>query len=149
MKKYLIPTRSGFGVLSDFRREMDGLLSQFLGEEGAERGDVARWTPRLNVAESESAYEVTLDAPGMKTEDFDIELHHGDLWISGQRHEEAEEQGRTWHRVERFTGQFRRAVRLGDDVDPENVEAAYTDGVLTINVPKSEASKAKKISVKS
>lgn len=148
MKGCLVPATTGMGLFGDFRREMDGLVNQWLDSEGRS-ANVGGWTPRLNVAETEEAYEVTLDAPGMQADDFDIELHHGDLWISGERQVEAKKEGKTWHRVERSVGRFRRAVRLGDDVNPENVEAEYKDGVLSISISKSEAAKSKKITVKS
>ena len=106
------------------------------------------WTPQANVAETDAGYDVSVDLPGLKPEDFNVELRHGDLWISGERSEEREESGRTWHRVERHFGQFRRVIRLGDDVNPEGVDAEYKDGVLRVHIPKSEAAKSRKIEVK-
>ncbi len=147
MNRTLIPS-TGFGLLGDFGRDMDGFVQHWFDSD-RQSGNVAGWTPRLNVAETEDGYEVTLDAPGMKAEDFDIELHHGDLWISGERQVTTEKEGKTWHRVERHVGRFRRAVHLGEAASPENVEAEYKDGVLTISVAKSEAAKPKKIAVKS
>jgi HSP20 family protein len=129
---------------------MDHLFNRFLeGENGGESTQISTWSPRLNLSESESSYEVSVDLPGLKPEEVNVELRHGDLWIAGERTGESEEQGRTWHRVERFYGQFRRVVRLGDDVDPENVEAEYHDGVLHITVPKTEVARSKKIEIKS
>ena len=77
-----------------------------------------------------------------------VELRHGDLWITGQRTEQHEEKGKTWHRVERHYGQFRRVVRLGDDVNPDEVDAEYKDGVLKVSVAKCEEARTKKIEVK-
>ncbi|MEX0718004.1 MAG: Hsp20/alpha crystallin family protein [Planctomycetaceae bacterium] len=110
---------------------------------------MAQWfAPECNLAESETEYEVTLDLPGLKPDDFNVELQHGDLWITGERKHEAEQKGKTWHRVERQYGQFRKMIRLGEDVDPEGIDAQYRDGVLRITVPKTEISKPKKIAVK-
>lgn len=131
----------------DFRKEMDGLMERFFGAEN-NGGEIANWTPRLNLSENENSYEVTVDLPGMKPEDVNVELRHGDLWITGNRQGESEEKSKTYHRIERYYGEFRRVMRLGDDVEPENVEADYKDGVLHISVPKSETAKTKRIEIK-
>lgn len=145
MRSTLIPfgTRS----LRGLRRDMDDLFNQFL-TEGEPRQEVARWMPALNVSETDGAYEVSLDVPGMSPDAFDVELRQGYLWISGERKSEHEESGKTWHRVERSYGNFQRSVHLGDDVDPEKVNAEYKDGVLRVAVPKSEKAQAKKVTVK-
>lgn len=146
----LIPFNTRFGLIDDFRREMDQLFDRFFQDEnGGESSQPSTWTPRLNLSESENAYEVTVDLPGLKPGDVNVELRHGDLWISGAREGESGETGRTWHRIERFCGQFHRVVRLGDDVEPEHVEARYQDGVLHVTVPKTETTRTKRIEIKS
>ncbi len=146
----LIPFNTRFGLMDDFRREMDQLFNRFFeGENGGETNQVSTWAPRLNLSETESAYEVSVDLPGLTPDAVNVELRHGDLWITGERRGESDEKGRTWHRVECNSGQFRRAVRLGDDVDPGNVQAEYRDGVLHITVPKSETARTKRIEIKS
>lgn len=142
----LMPYNTRFGLLDDFRKEVDQMMSRFF--HGTESPAATQWAPRLNLAETETSYEVSAELPGMKPEDVEVELRHGDLWISGRREEETEQQGKTWHRVERYYGQFRRVVRLGDDVDPEKVEAEYKDGILKITVAKSEQARTRKIEVK-
>lgn len=133
-------------IFGDFRREVDTLMDRFFrGEDGGEM----RWfSPTANVAETEKAYEVTLDLPGLKPDDLHVELKHGDLWITGERKEEKEEQGKTFHRIERHHGEFRRVIRLGEDVDSEHVDAEYKDGVLRITVPKTESTISRRIEVR-
>jgi HSP20 family protein len=132
---------------NDFRREMNRLMRDFLG--GEDGGEQSAWfTPRANVAETDSGYEVTLDLPGMKPEDFDIELKDRHLWITGERKCECEEKGKTYHRIERQSGRFRRVIPLSESVEAEKVSADYKDGVLHIKVPKSEAVRPKRIEVK-
>jgi HSP20 family protein len=142
----LMPYNTRFGLLDDFRKEVDQMMSRFF--HGTDAPAAAQWTPRLNLAETDTAYEVAAELPGLKPEDVEVELRHGDLWISGRREEETEQQGKTWHRIERHYGQFRRVVRLGDDVNPEKVEAEYKDGILKISVAKSEQARTKKIEVR-
>ncbi len=155
MTKALTPWRPGGGLspwdmrfprwLEDFRREMDELFQNFLGSE--QGGEAAVFAPRTNVAETDKAYEVTVDLPGMKPEEFNVELKDGQLWITGERKHEAEERGKAYHRIERAYGQFRRVIPLDQNVDPDKVAAEYKDGVLRIEVPKSEAAQPKRITV--
>lgn len=129
------------------RREMDDLFTQFLGaEDGGEQ--LALFAPRTNVAETDKDYEITVDLPGMKPDEFNVELKEGHLWITGERKQESEETGKTYHRVERVYGQFRRVIPLGMDVDADRVGAEYKDGVLRITVPKTEAAQPKRIAVR-
>ncbi|MBL8848797.1 MAG: Hsp20/alpha crystallin family protein [Planctomycetaceae bacterium] len=138
--------RPQFGMLDDFRKEMDQMVSRFFS--GAGEHPIGNWSPRVNVAEAEDAYDVTADLPGLKPEDVNVEVKNGDLLISGERHGEHEEHGKTWHRVERHSGSFRRMIRLGDDVSADKVSAEYKDGVLKVHVPKSESAKSRKVEVR-
>jgi len=134
-------------LLDNFRREMDELFNRFGGLETS-RERSAFFSPQTNLAETESHYEISIDLPGMKPEDFEIEMKDGRLWISGERKQEHEEKEKTFHRIERQYGQFRRIIALGSDVDADRIEAEYKDGVLKVQVPKAEAARPKKIQVK-
>ena len=134
-------------VLDVVRKEMDHLMDRFAGTEDG--GTVSQcFAPDTNLAESDKAFEITVDLPGMKAEDFNLEFNDGQLWITGERKEEKLEEGKTYHRVERSYGRFRRGVSLGPAVDAEKIEAAYKDGVLTVTVPKAPAACPRKIEVK-
>ena len=127
-----------------FEREMDkmleGLTERWGGWEGFE--------PRLNLAETEKEFEVTVELPGLKAEEVRVEVKNGELWISGERKEEKEEKGKTWHRVERHYGEFRRMVPLPTAVDEGKVEARFEGGLLKVVLPKTEEAKARHIEVK-
>ena len=148
---------SGPGALSswesprwfgDLRRQMDHLFDEFMGTSNGGNGS-RTITPCVNVAETETNYEVTMDMPGMKPEDFDVEYKDGQLWVSGQRKHEKEAKGKTFHRVERSYGHFHRAIPLGSGLDPDKIAAEYKDGVLRLSIAKDETSKPKRITVKS
>jgi len=149
----LIPwrTRSLFPASDRFTRfeeEMQEMMSRFFpGEEGWMK-PMAGFTPKLDLVESEGAFEVTVDLPGMKPEEVNVELKNGQLWITGEMKEEKEEEGKTYHRVERHYGEFRRILPLPTAVKEDEIEAKFTEGVLKITVPKSEEAKAKHIEVK-
>ncbi len=128
------------------REEMDDLLSRFWpGEESWMPG---RLSPSMDVAETDTTVEVRLDLPGIDPKDVDIRLSGNKLTISGERKEEKEEKGRTFHRVERRTGSFTRSMTLPCAVDEETVSANYKDGVLLVSLPKAEEAKSRKIDVK-
>jgi HSP20 family protein len=102
----------------------------------------------MNVAETEERYEVTVELPGMKPEEFQVELKNGQLWISGEKKEEREEKGKTFHRVERRYGEFRRVIPLPTPVEEGRIEAQYKDGVLHVILPKAAEARPKHIEVK-
>ncbi|HRX79182.1 MAG TPA: Hsp20/alpha crystallin family protein [Pirellulaceae bacterium] len=131
-------------LLDDFRKEM----SRFAGGlfDDASNGNV--FAPSVNFAETETGYEVSVELPGMKPEDVHVEFKDGHLWISGERKNEVEEKGKTYHRVERRYGSFRRVIAIGNEVDAEKVDATYKDGVLTVDIPKVAAAQPKRIQVK-
>lgn len=105
------------------------------------------FTPQVDVTETETHYEVKVDLPGLKPEEVKVELRNGDLWISGERKEEKEEEGKTFHRIERRHGEFRRVLPLPAEVAQEKIEARVENGVLSVTIPKTEAAPAKKIEV--
>jgi HSP20 family protein len=126
---------------------MEQLVSRAFGE------DVALWPserilPSLDLAETDGAVEVRLDIPGMEAKDIDIQVNGNLLTISGERKEEREEKGKTFHRVERRVGSFSRTVTLPCPVKEEAVDAQYKNGILTVKLPKTEEAKSRKITVK-
>ncbi|GAB4170111.1 MAG: hypothetical protein Fur0032_08840 [Terrimicrobiaceae bacterium] len=103
------------------------------------------WVPTLDVFEDEEKVVVQLDAAGMKSEDFDLSLHDGTLTISGERKGPSTE-GESF-RSERVFGAFRRSISLPSPVKDDAVKATYTDGVLTVTLPKAEEAKPRKITI--
>ncbi|MHC5010162.1 MAG: Hsp20/alpha crystallin family protein [Planctomycetota bacterium] len=104
-------------------------------------------TPALDLGEDDGIYVITLEMPGIKKEDAKIEYESGILTVSGEKKSEVEKEGKSWHRLERRFGSFYRSLTLPTDVDIEDAEATFKDGVLTIRLPKTEAAKPKSIQV--
>lgn len=128
-------------------RDIESLLSSFWGP-----GEVS-WLeqangPSFDLSENPEGFEVTMDVPGVKPDDIDIQLHGNLLTVSGHREEETEEQNKKFHRVERRTGTFSRSVTLPSEVEEATVEARCNGGVLKISLPKRKEQRAKKIQVK-
>jgi HSP20 family protein len=102
--------------------------------------------PALDVREKEEALVVEAELPGMKKEDISIRLHDGVLTLSGERKGEAE--GGRGLRAERFRGRFERSIQLPFEVQGDKVKATYREGVLTVELAKSEAAKPRQIEVR-
>lgn len=134
------------GPLSNLRHEMEEWFANaFNGEEAWPFGQLM---PSLDMSETDQMVEVRMDLPGVDAKNLDIQISGNMLNVSGERTEEKEEKGKTWHRVERRFGNFTRSVVLPCAVKEEAVDAQYRDGILTIKLPKTEEAKARKIEVK-
>jgi HSP20 family protein len=106
--------------------------------------------PAVDVAETDKAYEVTAELPGMDEKAIEVKIGNGGLTIRGEKTEESEKKDKGSYLSERRYGSFERYFRLPDSVDPDKIEASFNKGVLTVTLPKkAEAQKAeKKIEVK-
>ncbi|EEF57448.1 Hsp20/alpha crystallin family protein [Pedosphaera parvula] len=107
------------------------------------------WEPNIDIYEDKEKITVNAELPGMKKEDINVSLEGRALTISGERKEEQEHKEGDNYRAERFFGRFQRSITLPSAVNAEKINANYKDGVLTIELPKSEEAKAKQINVKS
>jgi len=141
-----LPSLFARDPIAALRDEMNALRTQFMGEG---EGWLAQMSPALNVSETDNAIEVRMDVPGIDAKDIDIQVVGNLLTIAGERKEEKEEKGKTFHRVECQYGNFSRAVTLPCGVTEDKVVAEYKDGILKVTLPKSEEAKAHKIKVKS
>jgi len=109
---------------------------------------VADWVPSVDVSETEGGYQIKAEIPDVKKEDVKVTLEDGVLTIQGERKQEKEEKGKRYHRVERSYGRFVRSFTLPDLVDEDHVKAEFKDGILNLQLPKSEKAKPKAIDVK-
>jgi HSP20 family protein len=106
------------------------------------------WAPALDISERKDAYLVTVELPGLKSEDLDITMEDGLLTIQGERQFTSESSEQRFHRVERRYGAFRRSITLPAHVMAEGIQASFEDGVLQILVPKAEEATPKRIQVR-
>jgi HSP20 family protein len=130
-------------------------LSPFRELEAVERefartfdlGALPAWSPALDVHETDDAWLVTADLPGMRKEDIKISVENGLLTVQGEKKEVHEHKNARSVRSERLHGSFIRAVSLPEGVDTSAIQAEYKDGVLHLQLPKKEEAKPKSISV--
>jgi HSP20 family protein len=145
-----LPARSASrsAVRWDPLRELDELYERVntLWQSGLS-GALEQWSPLADVEETDDAYTVELDLPGVAREDVDIQLDDRRLTVSGDV-EEKERKG-ILHRRTRRVGRFHFSVTLPGDVDAGNVSAQLHDGVLTVHVPKSAQAKPRRIPITS
>ena len=105
--------------------------------------------PAVDILESDDAFEVRAEVPGMRAEDIHLDVEKNVLTLRGERQLEETSEGTDYRRVERSYGTFTRSFSLPETVDDEAIEAKLTDGVLTVRLPKKEAPTARRIQVSS
>jgi HSP20 family protein len=104
--------------------------------------------PSLDLAETDSAFEIKVDVPGFKSEEIGVEVRGDLVQIRGEHKTETkEEKDKTYHRIERRSGSFSRTLTLPCRVNEQKVVADYKEGVLTIHLPKVEGARTHKIKV--
>ena len=144
----LIPWNRADDVVG-LRREMNSLFDRFFDWRpfnAVPEGSV--WRPSLDVSETPKEVLIRAELPGMDPKEIDISLSDNVLTVQGERKQEKEEKDENYHRVERSYGSFVRSFRLPAEVEPDKVNAAYKDGILTIKLKKSAKAAAKKIEIK-
>jgi len=128
-----------------FTREIDRVFDAFFGQSDQGR----RWVPPMDLVEVEDHFVLRADLPGLSEGDVNIEVQDAALTISGERKAEHEQREKGWYRIERSFGSFSRSLTLPDGVDPERIEASFSDGVLEVRIPKPEERKPRRISISS
>ena len=125
----------------------DDLFDQYMTDQNGELAQLMNVS--MDVAETDHAFEIKVDLPGIRSEDVDIQIDNNMLTIRGQRGEETVEKDdeKQFHRVERYQGSFARSVVLPSTINEDETAAEFKDGVLKIVVPKSEQAKPRKISI--
>ena len=158
------PTAEARRPFETLRREVEQLFDDFgqnflrlparrslFGFEPLWRREAA-WeaAPAVDVVESEKAYEITAELPGMDEKNIEVKVANGTLTIKGEKQEEKEEKKKDYYLHERHFGSFERSFEMPEGVDADKIEASFKKGVLTVALPKKpEAQKpAKKIEVK-
>jgi len=123
------------------------LLETSSGDAAADPG--AGVFPPMNITQDDDSFYLRAEIPGIKPSELSISALRNRVSISGRREIAREHERVSYHRKERPEGTFNRAVTLPVEVDPERVDARYSDGILTLTLPKAEQAKPRQITVKS
>jgi HSP20 family protein len=133
--------------MEPFRREMDRLWDQLLGEplEGEALG--VGWYPPLDISETKECLTVEAELPGMEVKDIDIKLTGDILTIKGEKKVERKKEGKHYHCCECHIGNFQRSMRLPVGVKTDKIDASFDKGILTVKLPKMEEALEKEIKI--
>jgi len=157
-----VPTAESRHPLSSWRQEFDRLFDEFdrswglpFGRSlfaGGPRGRDALLTtsPATEVVETDKAFEITVELPGMEETDIEVSVARGMLTVKGEKKEEKQEEKKGYYLSERRYGSFQRSFALPDGVADDRIDARFKQGVLTLTLPKlpEAAPEQKKIAVK-
>lgn len=127
-----------FMGLRPFEREMEDFMTNMWGE----------WSPAVDVAETDGKVRVKAELPGLEAKDIDVDVDGDVLTIRGEKKKEEEKKDEKYYCRETYSGSFQRSFRLPTGVKSDQVDAKFKNGVLTIDIPKSEESKQRKIDIK-
>lgn len=132
-----------------FNDSFDAAMRHFFSPAQLEGTQMPALKMRVDVTESDNAYKVKADIPGVKKEDISVRIDGNVVQIDAEAKREKEEKGEGDKvlRSERYYGAVSRSFSLADDVDEDKVEAKYADGVLSLTLPKKAAPASKKIAV--
>lgn len=136
------PTRNLLNVSSDFDRLFNGFLSS-----GLVKGGERSWYPNIDLSESDKEYVVKAELPGVDKDNVKISLQENVLTLHGDKKQEKEEKDENFHKIERYYGAFQRSIHIPNSIDAKKIKAKFKDGVLSINLPKTEEAKLKEIPI--
>lgn len=129
----------GRDPFTSFRREVDRLFDDFFAPAEARSfasAATAAVVPSIDVRETDQAYTVTAELPGLERKDVELNLRDNALTLSGEKragHTE-EDGGRAY--TERSYGRFERVIPLDAEIDANKVRANFKNGILTVDLPK-------------
>lgn len=136
-----------FRDLMSIQNEMNRLFGRTYGGDVGETTRGA-WTPALDVFETQEKFVITMELPGVSPDDVDISVEDSTLMVRGERRFYSDQQEESFLRIERRFGEFTRSLTLPSTAEAESIQASFEQGLLTIEVPKKEEAKPRKISIK-
>jgi HSP20 family protein len=151
-KETEVPVRSNDDALSDLHSRMNSLFDSFFDDF-----DNASWlpsklsekfsdlTPKIEVSETEDAFEVNAELPGMDADDLDVSIDGNILTIKGEKKEEREDKKKNFHIMERRYGSFSRSLYIPvENLDLDKIESKFKKGVLKLKMAKTAEAKSQK-----
>ena len=137
--------RSHFDELERMRRQLDRIVRD--NDISTFRGPGRGVFPLVNLTEDKNNYYLRAELPGIKSDDLEINATDNNISINGERRLPEENGNARFHRRERDSGRFSRAITLPGKVDNDKISANMKDGMLTITIPKAESAKPKQIQI--
>lgn len=136
-----------FRELVSLSNRLDRVLSE-APRFGRDTESYGNWIPPVDIFEKNDELVLRAELPGMDREDIDLRVENGVLTLTGERGQDAAVTEESAHRRERVYGSFSRSFTLPASVDAGKIAASYKDGILEVVLPKSEASKPKRVEIR-
>lgn len=137
-----------FRDLVSFQDEMNRLFDDFFSQP-MKRSEWTEgvWSPSVDLSETKDNVMIKAEIPGMTKDDIKISVQDNIITLKGEKKQEKEEKDANYHRIERNYGSFCRSFNLPTAVKADKIKATYKDGVLQVNLPKTEEVKPKEIPI--
>jgi HSP20 family protein len=133
--------RTRDSVFDGLFNELYSLPTSFLSTSGVDL------SPRIDISETDAAYKIEAELPGINQEELDVKIDNNILTIKGKKEDIKEEKEKNYHLRERYYGAFQRSISLPNNIEPEKIKASFESGVLNISVPKNDKRTPKKIEI--
>ncbi len=133
-------------AFDSLRKDMDHFFDNFFSIGPSSMGE-SHWMPKIDMTEDEKAIYVKAEIPGLEEKNLSVSVQNGNLTISGVKSEEKEEKNKRYHLSERRFGSFYRSISLPTGIKADKITARYRNGVLTVEMPRSEEAKEKRIPI--
>lgn len=135
-----------YPMLRDRRPLVDDLFESFLDSFNSLSN--VSWSPVVDLEETNNEYVLHAELPGMNKKDINISVENDVLTISGEKKERVKNKESNCHIAEIAFGKFSRSFRLPAPIDSDKIEAKWENGILFVNIPKSDVAKARKIEIR-
>jgi len=135
--------------LINISEEMNRLVGNVFGPEGTRETSLFKgtWSPAVDISEDSDNFYLHVELPGMKKDDVKVKYEEGMLTLMGEKKSRTEEKKEDYHRIERKYGKFERSFRITSQIVAEQIAADFSDGILSITLPKAEEVKPKEIDI--
>jgi len=131
-----------------FSNHMNSLFgSGLMHPRRSEESGMSDWSPMVDIFEKDNKIVIKAELPGISRDDISVDVSDGVLTLSGERSYENEVNEGSFYRKERAYGKFQRSFALPEGLDPDKIDADFSDGVLNVEIPRPEEKKPKKIDV--
>ena len=132
----------------DLQKQMNNLFGDIFDDSSMMSASSGSFVPQFNISETDTAFEVSTELPGMEEKDIDISIENKILSIEGEKHFEEEKDEKNYHLTERRYGSFKRSFALPEGLALDKIEAKFKNGVLTMHLPKTDEGKKKVTKIK-
>lgn len=138
------PIQDLFSIHNDMSRLFD---QWYRPARNRAEGENLDWMPVVDILEANGHVEIRAEMPGLSEQDVQVSVTDDVLTLKGEKTQESEQDDQKYHRVERSYGRFQRSFTLPANLNPEAIKAKFTNGVLTVSIPKAEEVQPKEIQI--